>query len=134
MPATAAGMLRLYVTLPPRLKENFCLRRGSQIHAGNHVGKIIIEFSLLTGSNSFAEVETSPIFQQSILSSRYRRLSVHIRNKLPAAYRSSSAGGSRRHVTAICDPGLRRIFVGSMTKIIFTSEVTLSLNNLSSKN
>ena len=25
---------------------------------------------------------------------------------MPAAYRSSSAGGSRRHVTAICEPGL----------------------------
>ena len=34
-----------------------------------------------------------------------RGQSVHIRNKLPAAYRSSSAGGSRRHVTAICEPG-----------------------------
>jgi len=68
------------------------------------------DFCLAGGTVIAGKVEqSSPFFTVPQAAAGCRGQSVHIRNKLPAAYRSSSAGGSRRHVTAICEPGFRLV-------------------------
>ena len=60
----------------------------------NHM--FALDFCLVGGTVIAGIVESSAFFTVSLAATGCRGQSVHIRNKLPAVYRSSSAVGSRR--------------------------------------